>query len=61
MLLNLQYKVLISVCLVEFVCPIITQEPLDWAIRENQWNVLSLVMRFLVEWVNLKNENVVSQ
>ena len=39
------YKVVISVCL--FVCPIITEEPLDrWGTRETQGNVLSLVLRF---------------
>ena len=51
-----------------FVCPIITLEPLgqfasnfDLITREIHGNVLSLVLRFQVEWVDLNSENLVSQ
>ena len=63
---KLIYKVVISVCL--FVCPIITQKPLDrfaqnfdWETQETNGNVLSLVLRFLVEWVDFNSENLLSR
>ena len=53
----------ISVCL--FVCPIITQEPLNRFVSnfdrgnwETHANVLSLVLRFLVEWIDFNKERV---
>ena len=53
-----------SVCLSVF--PIITQEPLDrfdtnfdLGTGETHGNVHSLVLRFKVEWVDFKNENLV--
>jgi len=60
------YKVLISVYL--FVFPIITQKPLDrfasnfdWGTRESHENVLSLVLRFEVDWVDFNSVNLVSR
>ena len=54
-------KVEISDCLL--FCPIITQEPLDrfasnfnWGTRETHRNVLSLVLRFLIEWEDFNCE-----
>ena len=50
-ILSILYKVVISIC--QFVCPIITQEPLDrfvsnfdWGTRENHGSDFSLDLRF---------------
>ena len=60
------YKFVISVCL--FVCPILTQEPLDWFASNFDWktreiheNVLSMALRFLIESVDLNSEKLVSR
>ena len=62
------YKVVVSVCLSVclFVCPIITQEPLerfasnfDCGAWESHGNVLSLVLRFLIAWVDFYKAKIV--